>query len=112
MTTIYVAYASEDEGFRYPIFNPTTSLDKIKQWARDYIQRLRYQVYKTADDVPELNFSSEQIENTAPPNCHGEVVVMYSLDGYSVADSTHWANDSDVAYAHDWLFIIEMNAED
>lgn len=99
MTELFVVYSSEDEGFRFPVGKPFAKLDEAVDFVESNL--LVHELYA----VELLSLTDKQLENTAPPMCHGEVVKVYQLDG---AHFDPKVLDTDSAYAWDYAYIIKL----
>lgn len=100
----YVMYSSEDEGFRFPVGKPKSSMKKVMESAKRYLKKHSYQ--SEGPDLPTvIKPTDKQIENSGPPNCHGKVVKMFCIDGDEYINKL---DDEDKGYAYDWLYVIKQ----
>ena len=98
----YVLYASEDEGFRFPIGKPKDSMKKAMKSAERYMRKHVWGGTMPSVIIP----TEEQALNSGPPVCHGKVVKMFCLDGDEYINKLD--EGPTVAYAYDWLYIIKQ----
>ena len=96
--SIFTLWSSNDNGFRFPVGKPSSSYDNIMDQAQQHIdERRKHQTVL----IPQ--FTQEQLENTSPPSCHGEVIGLFCLDG------PNHENEED-AYKYDWLYVVEIES--
>lgn len=108
MSKLYVAYSSEDNGFRFPIGKPMKESSELEEWIEKvYIPENE----KRALPIDKrMDLTEEEVNGSGPPDiaCIGQVVVMYSLEG----DPNVWEElkdeNGDVCVTYDWIYIIKL----